>query len=154
MSQTHELSAETREAVGTRNCKRLREEGKLPAVLYGHKLGTAHIALDAKEAISHFEAGEKVFELKLEGKSGDSLIMEGAKIRLRPVLMTALTDALGFLPMMISTGMGAEVQRPLASVVVGGILTATVLTLLVLPSLYRILDEKGWIQVSEGSMAH
>jgi large subunit ribosomal protein L25 len=76
MSQTHELSAETREAVGTRNCKRLREEGKLPAVLYGHKLGTAHIALDAKEAISHFEAGEKVFELKLEGKSETALLKD------------------------------------------------------------------------------
>lgn len=93
-------------------------------------------------------------QLKLEGESGDRLVLQGASMRLRPVLMTALTDALGFLPMMLSTGMGAEVQRPLASVVVGGILSATVLTLLVLPALYRVLDEKGWIQVSEGGLGH
>ncbi|MBN22440.1 MAG: CusA/CzcA family heavy metal efflux RND transporter [Bdellovibrionaceae bacterium] len=88
-------------------------------------------------------------QLKTEGKSGEGLIFEGTRIRLRPVLMTAFTDALGFLPMMLSTGLGAEVQRPLASVVVGGILTATALTLVVLPVLYRWLDEKGWIDVSK-----
>jgi cobalt-zinc-cadmium resistance protein CzcA len=56
--------------------------------------------------------------------------------RLRPVLMTALTDAIGFLPMAISTSAGAEVQRPLATVVIGGILTSTTLTLLILPAVY------------------
>jgi len=81
-------------------------------------------------------------KLKLEGMSGDQLIREGTRLRLRPVMMTALTDALGFLPMMLSTGMGAEVQRPLASVVVGGILSATCLTLIVLPVVYRLLEDK------------
>lgn len=76
MSQTHELSAEKRERVGSRNCQRLRKEGKLPAVLYGHKLGTEHLMLDAKEAITHFEAGEKVFELKLGGKSETALLKD------------------------------------------------------------------------------
>ena len=59
--------------------------------------------------------------------------------RLRPVLVTALVDSLGFVPMAIATGTGAEVQRPLATVVIGGILSSTALTLLVLPLLYRLL---------------
>lgn len=65
-------------------------------------------------------------------------IVDGALIRLRPVLMTALVASLGFVPMALNTGTGAEVQRPLATVVIGGILSSTLLTLLVLPALYRI----------------
>ncbi len=79
--------------------------------------------------------------LKRKGLSGDKLIVEGTLMRLRPVAMTAVTDAFGFLPMMLSTGSGAEVQRPLAAVVVGGIATATVLTLVVLPIIYRMLEK-------------
>jgi cobalt-zinc-cadmium resistance protein CzcA len=66
-------------------------------------------------------------------------IVEGALIRLRPVLMTALVASLGFVPMALNTGIGAEVQRPLATVVIGGILSSTLLTLVVLPVLYRIV---------------
>ncbi len=73
-----------------------------------------------------------------DGKSPDDVVKEGAMSRLRPVLMTALTDIFGFLPMMFSSGLGAEVQKPLATVVVGGIFTATILTLIVIPSLYRL----------------
>ena len=73
-----------------------------------------------------------------DGKSPDEVVKEGAMTRLMPVLMTALTDIFGFLPMMFSTGLGAEVQKPLATVVVGGIISATLLTLIVLPSLYRL----------------
>lgn len=73
-----------------------------------------------------------------QGKSPDEVVKEGAMTRLRPVLMTALTDIFGFLPMMFSTGLGAEVQKPLATVVVGGIISATLLTLVVIPSLYRL----------------
>jgi cobalt-zinc-cadmium resistance protein CzcA len=73
-----------------------------------------------------------------EGKQPDDIAKEGAIIRLRPVLMTALTDIFGFLPMMFSTGLGAEVQKPLATVVVGGILSTTALTLIVLPALYSL----------------
>ena len=64
-------------------------------------------------------------------------IIEGALVRLRPVLMTALVASLGFIPMAFNTGIGAEVQRPLATVVIGGILSSTILTLLVLPVLYQ-----------------
>jgi cobalt-zinc-cadmium resistance protein CzcA len=65
-------------------------------------------------------------------------IGEAAQLRLRPVLMTALVAAFGFIPMAINTGVGAEIQRPLATVVVGGMISSTVATLLVLPVLYAI----------------
>ncbi|SAL77779.1 cation transporter [Caballeronia peredens] len=76
--------------------------------------------------------------LREEGASLDDAVREGALTRLRPVLMTALVASLGFIPMAIATGTGAEVQRPLATVVIGGILSSTALTLLVLPVLYRV----------------
>ena len=91
-------------------------------------------------------------KLKLDGLTGDELIKKGTRMRLRPVAMTALTDVFGFLPMMLSTGMGAEVQRPLASVVVGGIISATLLTLVVLPIVYRILENK--MEVRDSGMNH
>lgn len=76
-------------------------------------------------------------QLVSEGRDVDEASVEGACLRLRPVLMTATTTALGLLPLLFSTGTGSEVQRPLATVVVGGLLTSTVLTLLVIPALYR-----------------
>ncbi len=76
--------------------------------------------------------------LREDGASIDEAVFNGAVGRLRPVLMTALVASLGFLPMALATGTGAEVQRPLATVVVGGILSSTALTLLVLPVLYRL----------------
>ena len=77
-------------------------------------------------------------QLRREGRPVEDAVAEGAAMRLRPVLMTALVASLGFLPMALSTAMGAEVQRPLASVVVGGLITSTLLTLYLLPVLY------GW----------
>ena len=74
-------------------------------------------------------------QLREQGRSLEEAVREGALTRLRPVLMTALVASLGFLPMALATGTGAEVQRPLATVVIGGILTATALTLVVLPAL-------------------
>ena len=71
-----------------------------------------------------------------------SIILEGCKHRLRPVIMTALVASFGFLPMALSTGDGAEVQRPLATVVIGGLLTATFLTLIVIPTIYYTFSKK------------
>lgn len=82
-------------------------------------------------------------QLRAEGKSLDTAVREGTLARLRPVLMTALVASLGFLPMALNTGLGAEVQRPLATVVIGGLLSATVLTLLVLPMLYLWVEGKA-----------
>ena len=70
-----------------------------------------------------------------DGMAPDAAVVEGAMERVRPVLMTALVASLGFVPMAIATGTGAEVQKPLATVVIGGLVTATVLTLFVLPAL-------------------
>lgn len=83
-----------------------------------------------------------VRSLREEGMSLDKAIYEGALTRLRPVLMTALVASFGFVPMAIATGTGAEVQRPLATVVIGGILSSTMLTLLVLPILYWFAHRK------------
>ncbi|RXV69158.1 CusA/CzcA family heavy metal efflux RND transporter [Burkholderia stabilis] len=82
--------------------------------------------------------------LRDEGTPLDVAVREGALTRLRPVLMTALVASLGFLPMAFATGTGAEVQRPLATVVIGGILSSTALTLLVLPVLYRVSHAVSW----------
>tara|TARA_R110002110_G_scaffold12718_3_gene60899 strand:- start:63560 stop:66715 length:3156 start_codon:yes stop_codon:yes gene_type:complete len=78
-------------------------------------------------------------DLRQEGHLLDDAIIEGAMTRLRPVLMTALVASLGFVPMALNTGIGSEVQRPLATVVIGGIISSTLLTLVVLPALYRLL---------------
>ncbi|MCK6462143.1 MAG: efflux RND transporter permease subunit, partial [Planctomycetes bacterium] len=77
-------------------------------------------------------------QLRREGLDRDAAITSGCMVRLRPVLMTALVASLGFVPMAIARGTGAEVQRPLATVVIGGLVTSTLLTLVVLPALYRI----------------
>jgi heavy metal efflux system protein len=71
-----------------------------------------------------------------DGVSPRAAISQGALTRFRPVIMTALVASLGFVPMALATGTGAEVQKPLATVVIGGLLSATVLTMLVLPALY------------------
>ena len=76
-------------------------------------------------------------QLVIEGISVRDAAVKGARLRLRPVLMTALTTALGLMPLLFATGTGSEVQRPLATVVVGGLVTSTVLTLLVIPALYK-----------------
>ena len=83
-------------------------------------------------------------ELKEEGLTDlNERIRLGAKRRIRPILLTALTDVLGFLPMAVSTSAGAEVQQPLATVVIGGMITATLLTLFVLPILYRWVESRS-----------
>ncbi|MGJ7564290.1 CusA/CzcA family heavy metal efflux RND transporter [Variovorax sp. GB1R11] len=87
--------------------------------------------------------------LRDNGLALDAAIREGALTRLRPVLMTALVASLGFVPMAIATGTGAEVQRPLATVVIGGILSSTALTLLVLPLLYRMAHRRDEDEVRQ-----
>jgi cobalt-zinc-cadmium resistance protein CzcA len=76
-------------------------------------------------------------QLLREGKPVDEASIEGASLRVRPVLMTAVTTALGLIPLLLATGTGSEVQRPLATVVIGGLITSTILTLLVMPALYK-----------------
>jgi len=96
------------------------------------------IALSGVAVLNGLVMISYIRSLREEGAQLDAAIREGALTRLRPVLMTALVASLGFIPMAIATGTGAEVQRPLATVVIGGILSSTLLTLLVLPILYRL----------------
>ena len=105
--------------------------------------GVGFIALFGIAVLNGIVLIEHFKELKKEGQFKDinELIKQGTKDRLRAVLLTALAAALGFLPMAISTNAGAEVQRPLATVVIGGLITATLLTLVVLPVLYAYFNE-------------
>lgn len=98
------------------------------------------IALSGVAVLNGLVMISRINQLVQEGKAPDQAVVEGALSRLRPVLMTALVASLGFVPMATATGAGAEVQKPLATVVIGGLVTATILTLLVLPTLYRRLD--------------
>ena len=99
------------------------------------------IALSGVAVLNGLVMISYIRSLREEGKPLDEAVHEGALTRLRPVLMTALVASLGFVPMAIATGTGAEVQRPLATVVIGGILSSTLLTLLVLPLLYSMVHK-------------
>ena len=81
--------------------------------------------------------------IRAQGTELRDAVLRATHQRLRPVLATAITDAAGFFPMALSTGVGAEVQRPLATVVVAGVLTSTLLTLFVLPNLYLLVMRKA-----------
>jgi len=100
--------------------------------------GVGFIALSGVAVLNGLVMISYIRSLREDGLALDHAIREGALTRLRPVLMTALVASLGFVPMAIAVGTGAEVQRPLATVVIGGILSSTLLTLLVLPALYRL----------------
>ncbi|RYF51984.1 MAG: CusA/CzcA family heavy metal efflux RND transporter, partial [Cytophagaceae bacterium] len=99
--------------------------------------GVGFIALSGVAVLNGLVMIAFIKNLREEGRSLSDAINIGALTRLRPVLMTALVASLGFIPMALATGTGAEVQRPLATVVIGGILSSTALTLLVLPALYQ-----------------
>jgi cobalt-zinc-cadmium resistance protein CzcA len=104
--------------------------------------GVGFIALSGVAVLNGLVMIAFIRNLREEGRSLSDAINEGALTRLRPVLMTALVASLGFIPMALATGTGAEVQRPLATVVIGGILSSTILTLLILPALYQIAHRR------------
>jgi cobalt-zinc-cadmium resistance protein CzcA len=105
--------------------------------------GVGFISLSGVAVLNGIVLVSFIRNLQHEGKPLDEAIVTGALTRLRPVLMTALVASLGFVPMAFNTGVGAEVQRPLATVVIGGIVSSTLLTLLVLPALYRLAHGRG-----------
>jgi cobalt-zinc-cadmium resistance protein CzcA len=96
------------------------------------------IALSGVAVLNGLVMVSSINQLRGEGRARDDALVEGCLTRLRPVLMTALVASLGFVPMALATGTGAEVQKPLATVVIGGLISSTLLTLVVLPALYRI----------------
>lgn len=104
--------------------------------------GVGFIALSGVAVLNGVVMVSAINRLREEGRSLRDAVREGAEQRLRPVLTTALVASLGFIPMAINTGLGSEVQRPLATVVIGGIASATLLTLLVLPALYTLFERE------------
>ena len=104
--------------------------------------GVGFIALSGVAVLNGMVMVSFIRNLQDEGIKLDEAIIKGALTRLRPILMTALVASLGFIPMALNTGTGAEVQRPLATVVIGGIISSTILTLVVLPTLYRFFHIK------------
>ncbi|MFZ1765289.1 MAG: CusA/CzcA family heavy metal efflux RND transporter [Candidatus Nitrotoga sp.] len=109
--------------------------------------GVGFIALSGVAVLNGLVMISYIRSLRDKGMHLDAAIQEGALTRLRPVLMTALVASLGFVPMAIAIGTGAEVQRPLATVVIGGILSSTALTLLVLPILYQLAHQKESVRL-------
>ena len=101
------------------------------------------IALSGVAVLNGLVMVSFINSLRTEGRSVHDAILDGALTRLRPVLMTALVASLGFVPMALATGTGAEVQRPIATVVIGGLISATILTLLVLPALYSLFNPEN-----------
>ena len=104
--------------------------------------GVGFIALSGVAVLNGLVLVSTIKRLRSEGLELSAAVREGAESRLRPVFMTALVAAFGFIPMALSSGVGAEVQRPLATVVIGGILTSTALTLFVLPVLFTLFGKK------------
>lgn len=104
--------------------------------------GVGFIALSGVAVLNGVVMISFIRGLRAEGRTVDEAIMEGALTRLRPVLMTALVASLGFIPMAFNVGAGSEVQRPLATVVIGGIASSTLLTLIVLPALYQLVHRR------------
>lgn len=104
--------------------------------------GVGFIALSGVAVLNGVVMLSFIKQLRADGLSLIDAIQTGALSRLRPVLMTALVASLGFIPMALNTGTGAELQRPLATVVVGGIISSTLLTLLILPALYKLVHAK------------
>ena len=104
--------------------------------------GVGFIALSGIAVLNGLVMLSFIHQLRAQGLGLDAAIEQGALTRLRPVLMTALVASLGFVPMALAVGAGAEVQRPLATVVIGGIISSTLLTLLVLPALYRLVHRR------------
>lgn len=105
--------------------------------------GVGFIALSGVAVLNGVVMVSAINTLRKQGRTVDQAVREGARTRLRPILMTALVAALGFIPMALNTGIGAEVQKPLATVVIGGIASATILTLIVLPILYTWFERES-----------
>jgi cobalt-zinc-cadmium resistance protein CzcA len=104
--------------------------------------GIGFIALSGIAVLNGVVMLSFIRQLRID-HSLDEAIIKGASQRLRPILMTALVASFGFVPMAFNVGTGSEVQRPLATVVIGGLITSTLLTLLLLPALYRIFHSRA-----------
>lgn len=107
--------------------------------------GVGFIALFGVAVLNGVVLVSYILELRQKTNNVEEAVFAGALTRLRPVLMTALVASLGFIPMALSRGAGAEMQRPLATVVIGGLITSTLLTLLVIPTVYLWIERRSRI---------
>lgn len=112
------------------------------------------IALSGVAVLNGLVMVTYINHLRREGMGLEDAIVQGSLTRLRPVMMTALVASLGFVPMAMSVGTGAEVQKPLATVVIGGIISSTLLTLIVLPALYRLWHRKDERLIDDSDTEH
>lgn len=113
----------------------------LRGIPFSISAGVGFIALLGIAILNSMVLVDFINQLRAKGENVRDAVIHGATVRLRPVVMTALVAGLGFLPMALNTGLGAEVQRPLATVVIGGLITSTLLTLVLLPTLYIWLED-------------
>jgi cobalt-zinc-cadmium resistance protein CzcA len=116
---------------------------------YTVSAGIGFVAVSGVAMLAGLVLVSTMRRLLTEGLTLEDAIEQSALMRLRPVLMTTLVAALGFVPMAINTGVGAEVQRPLATVVIGGVLSANALTLVVLPAIYRVFGRGRVTSIEE-----
>ena len=115
----------------------------LRGIPFSISAGVGFVALSGVAVLGDMVLVSTIRQLRTEGLEGSAAVTTAALRRLRPVLMTGLVASLGFLPMALNTGIGAEVQRPLATVVIGGVLSSTLLTLIVLPVLYGVFERRS-----------
>ncbi|MEK7865376.1 MAG: CusA/CzcA family heavy metal efflux RND transporter [Planctomycetota bacterium] len=115
----------------------------LRGIPFSISAGVGFIALSGVAVLNGLVMVTFINQLRKEGLSLAEAVFRGSMVRLRPILMTALVASLGFVPMALATGTGAEVQRPLATVVIGGLVSSTLLTLVVLPALYRVFEREA-----------
>ncbi len=113
--------------------------------------GVGFIALFGIAVLNGVVLVSYIVEQRRQGLGAEEAAREGALTRLRPVLMTALVASFGFIPMALATSAGAEVQRPLATVVIGGLVTSTLLTLFVLPAIYGWFARRSPAQAGDGA---
>lgn len=123
----------------------------LRGIPFSISAGVGFIALSGVAVLNGVVMLTFIKQLMEEGSALEDAIRDGAQARLRPVLMTALVASLGFVPMALNVGLGSEVQRPLATVVIGGIISSTILTLIVLPALYRMVRGRDVAEARKGA---
>lgn len=126
----------------------------LRSIPFSISAAVGFIALSGVAVLNGLVMVTYINRLRKEGMSLEEAILQGSLTRLRPVLMTALVASLGFVPMALAVGTGAEVQKPLATVVIGGIFSSTFLTLFVLPALYRMWHRKDDVWTDETDEEH
>ena len=148
MEKSPQIAAEQAERAAKEAEKRCREKRNGWILVIGHfnlsvSASAVSIALFGVAVLNGVVMVSYFNELRREGMNVELAVVKGAILRLRPVLITASVAALGLVPMLFATGPGSEIQKPLAAVVIGGLISSTLLTLFMLPTLYNVFEREG-----------